>query len=66
MKIGEWLKKHKKTQSWLAKKMHSDQSHVSEWVNGKVNPGLLTLSKFNQITNGEVSFLDYAPKRGKR
>jgi len=63
VKIGEWLKKNGKTQTWLAKRMKSDQGHVSEWVNGKVTPTLATITKFHQITKGEVSYPDFLKGR---
>ncbi len=64
MKLGEWLKKEKKTQTWLAKRMKSDQSHVSEWVNGKVMPSIATILKLGSITKGAVNFSDWVQSQG--
>lgn len=60
MKLRDWLKKEKKTQTWLAKKLDSDQSHVSDWINGKVMPSVVSIRKLEVITKNEVAYSDWA------
>lgn len=60
MKLGDWLKKYKKTQTWFAKQMKTDQGHVSEWVNGKVMPSMKMVIRIEKVTKSAVSFHDWA------
>ncbi len=59
MKLKEWLKKNKKTQAWLAKRLKSDQGHVSRLVTGKMKPEFETMLKIKNATNHAVSFTDW-------
>ncbi len=59
LKLKSWLKANKKTQSWLAERIQSDQAHVSRLVSGKFQPEYLTMSKIHKATRGQVSFADW-------
>ncbi len=59
MKLGAWLKKNKRTQDWLAKKLKTDQGHVSRLVTFKVQPEFTTMVKVDTITRGDVTFADW-------
>jgi len=63
--LGEWLKTHGKTQAWLAKRARTGQANICRYVAGKVVPKMATIDKFNRITNGDVSYLDWVHARKK-
>lgn len=65
MKLKAWLKKEKMSQVAFAKLIESDQAHVSDLVNGKVLPSLLTVSAIAEATKGKVEFTDWI-KKSKR
>ncbi len=62
MKLKVWLKVNKKTQAWFALKLKTNQGHVSELANDKVDPKIETIARINKITKGDVSYLDWGTK----
>lgn len=57
MTLGKWLKRNKKSQTWLAGEVDTEctQALVSKWVRGTVLPSPNRLRWIETITGGEVT-----------
>jgi len=57
MTLGEWLKRNKKSQEWLAAEMDGTctQALVSKWVRGLVLPSGWRTQRIASLTDGEVT-----------
>lgn len=57
MTLGDWLKRNRKSQEWLAGEIDGTctQALVSKWVRGLVLPSMPRQLAIQQVTLGEVS-----------
>lgn len=69
MKLSDWMKKNKVTQMELARRMGTDQAHVSALVNQKAMgakpfmPKAETILLISEITDGRVTLPDWVPAK---
>lgn len=62
MDLKDWLTKNKMTLSRFATRVGSSRGAVMKWVSGERFPRTRMLMEIEEITNGEVTAIDFHKK----
>jgi transcriptional regulator with XRE-family HTH domain len=62
MKLKKYLEERGMSQTFFAKKVGVNPTHLSRWIGGKTVPRIDYILKIEEATNGEVSSRDWLEK----
>jgi transcriptional regulator with XRE-family HTH domain len=63
MKLSDWLKSKRMTQTELAERLGVSKSAVSKLVTGDRSPSLRLIKLIHEMTNGRVGLKDWQPSQ---
>ena len=63
MKLRDWMDGRKLSQPALAAKLGVTQATVSRYASGDLTPSLAVIQRLDELSDGEVSFVDFLPDR---